>query len=507
MITAHRHQLDANAAKTQSLMALFPAFRRTLADLSSMTVKELQGGLPLSKWRILTNLPFSTDLSARQVKSAQNQVSAAHASWLALMEAAVREKISGSTLTGHRLTTLHRINSRHAWWATELTLPWKKAPSGELTHVSHDYAEKHPKDCHWLAVDPTDLKLSRHLVKQTSNQKVRRPDMSRVKTINLDSIIAKPERATIATGYAWWVKVATLTRGKPARIPLKTNTYFEELVSNPGTSVAGAIQLHLETDSYGQPTGAAISLILKTPDTPKRTSGAVVGLDFGMANALFATSDGRLLGQRMLHTLKSWDERLAAIAAKHQSLGLRLRDSPEYQALNQRIKGFVANEIGRVLNILARDEGEGRVMELVVEKLDFRGKGMSRSMNRLITRTGRSCVKARLAAMMPKHGITITEVGSAYTSQECSGCWYTSKANRRAKHFKCRFCGKKIHSDINASRAIRGRRSFPLTDHSSQSQRNATLQKLDQRHRHRWGQRPATGADPGLAGALGERAT
>ena len=472
MITAHRHQLDANTGKEQSLMALFPAFRQTLADLSSMTVRELRGGLPLTKWRVLTNLPFNTELSARQVKSAQNQVFAAHASWLALLEAAVRAKITGSTLSGLRLTTLYRISSRHAWWATELTLPWKKAPNGELTHVSHDYAEKHPEDCQWLA-----------------------------------SIIAKPERATTATESPWWVKAATLVRGNPIRIPLKTNTYFEDLVAKPGSSVAGSIQLHLETSPGGQPTGAAISLLLKTPDAPQRTTGTVVGLDFGMVNALFATSDGRLLGQRMLRTLKSWDERLNALAAEQQSRGLRLRNSPEYRALNQRIKAFVSNEIGRVLNILAQDQGENTVMELVVEKLDFRGRGMSRRMNRLLTRTGRATVKARLAALRPKHGIIVTEVGSAYTSQECSGCGYVSQSNRRGRHFGCGFCGKKLHCDINAARVIRGRRSFPLTDHSRQSQRRVTLQRLDRRHRQRWGQRPAIGADLGLAGVPGERAT
>jgi putative transposase len=506
VITAHRHGLAANTGKEQALMALFPAFRETLANLSSMTVKDLQSGLSLAKWRILTDLPFDTLLSARQVKSAQIQVHAAHASWLALLQAAVREAITGSTLSGIRRTTLHRINSRHAWWATELVLPWKEATDGELIHVTHSWAEKHPGDCVWVSVDPVDLRLARHLAKHTSARKVRHPDLSRVRTLVLDSTIAKPERATGATGHPWWVTVATLTRGKPVRIPLIANTYFEGLASQPGATVAGAIQLHLETNPAGQPTGAAISLLLKTPDAPRRTAGTVVGLDFGMANALFATSDGRLLGQRMLRTLKRWDERLTEIAAEHQSRGLRLRDNPEYRALNQRVKGFVTNEIGRVLNIVARDHGEARVRELVVERLDFRGRGMSRAMNRLLTRTGRACVKARLAALGPKHGITVTEVGSAYTSQECSGCGYVSKTNRRGRHFGCRFCGKKLHCDINAARAIRGRRSFPLTDHNRQSQRSTTLQRLDQRHRQRWGPRPAVGADPGLAGVPGETA-
>ncbi|OIH86637.1 hypothetical protein BLJ79_01315 [Arthrobacter sp. UCD-GKA] len=506
MITAHRHRLAANTGKEQALAALFPAFRDTLANLSSMTLRELQEGAPLAKWRILTDLPFGTRLSARQVKSAQNQMHAAHAAWLALLEAAIRQNLTASTLQGHRLATLYRINSRRAWWATDLTLPWQETSSGELVHVSHAYAEKHPEACVWVPVAPDDLKLARHLAKHVSLRQARHPDLSRVRTLILDGIIAKPERATTANEYAWWVTVATLTRGKPERIPLETNTYFEKLLAAPGAELAGAIQLHLDTDNHGQPSGASVSLLLNTPDGHKRTTGTVLGLDFGMANALFATSDGRLLGQAMLHTLRKWDERLNIIAAATQSRGLRLRDNSEYRRLNQRIRDYVTNEVGRLLNILARDGGDERVMELVVEKLDFRGGGMSRRMNRLITRTGRACVKTRLAALTAKHGIAVTEIGSAYTSQECSGCWYTSQTNRKAKHFGCRFCGLKLHADINAARVIRGRRSFPLQDHGSKPGRNTTLRKLDQRHRQRWGLRPASGADPGLAGDPGGHA-
>ncbi len=487
-------------------MDLFPAFRQTLANLSWMTMKELQAGLPLPKWRVLTNLPFSTRLSARQVKSAQNQVHAAHSSWLALLEAEIRDRITGSTLTGQRATTLYRINSRHVWWVEELTLPWKETSDGHLAHVSHAWAQQHPDECRWVPVDPEDLKLARHLAKHASHRRVVRPDLSRVRTLLMDSIIAKPERATKATNHSWWVTVATLTRGKPVRVPLVANSYFENRLARPGVVLAGALQLHLVTTPNGQPAGAAISLLLNTPDAPKRTEGAVLGLDFGMANALFATSDGRLLGRAMLHTLKRWDDRMNTIAAAHQSRGLKLRDSAEYRRLNTRIKDFVTNEIGRVLNILVRDLGPESVKEIVVEKLDFRGGGMSRRMNRLITRTGRSTVKARLAALTPKHGITVTEIGSAYTSQECSGCGYVHQANRRAAHFTCRFCGKKLHADINAARAIRGRRSFPLTDHSSKPARRTTLQQLDQRHQHRWNRRPATGADPGLTEAPGGKA-
>ena len=60
-------------------------------------------------------------------------------------------------------------------------------------------------------------------------------------------------------------------------------------------------------------------------------------------------------------------------------------------------------------------------------------------MNRLIGRTYRSVVKAKLSRLEEQYGIQIIAVNPAYTSQECSRCHYVSKDNRKnAKDFVCR---------------------------------------------------------------------
>jgi putative transposase len=143
----------------------------------------------------------------------------------------------------------------------------------------------------------------------------------------------------------------------------------------------------------------------------------------------------------------------------------------------------------------------------VVERLDFRAGGLSRRMNRLITRTGRAVLKTRLAALTSKAGIAVETVPSPYSSQECSGCGYTSKTNRPSRsRFRCGFCGKQLHADVNAASVIRSRRSRPLPDHTGPRSRKNTLHLLDTHHRHRWNL-PAHGAVPGITGALGQPAT
>lgn len=507
MITTHRHTVAANAGKQATLSALFPAFRQAMAGLGSLTMREVLRGEPVAKWRVMTpgSLPFETALSGRQMKSAQNMVSSAYSSWSEKMVDAVRVMITGSSLLDDVRRVLYRINNHRAWWAPSLELPWLVTTDGELIPCTAKEAataigRRGADAAVWLPVSGEHLRLARKLANRARHRHPE-PDLRKAKTLTLDATIAKVEPSRTGT-FGHWVKIATLTRGKPVLVPLARNTYFDRQLRRNGATIAGVVQLHA-TGNPAHP--ISLSLTLDTPDAPLREVGRWVGLDYGMRHALFATSDGQLLGARMLRRLAELDTQLTTLEADLQRRGIRLKTDPAYRTLTTRIRDFVTNEIGRCLNTLARQEGEHTVAGLVVEKLDFRGGGMSRRMNRLITRTGRAVVKARLAALTPKHGITVRSVPAPYSSQQCSGCDYTHRNNRRSSRFTCRFCGLTLHADVNAARVIRSRRSRHLPDHTGPRSRKNTLQRLDSNHRQRWGL-PAEGAVPDLAGALGRHA-
>lgn len=513
MIGAYRHQTLANQAKVDAVLELFPAFREAMAALAALTHKELLEGKPLSAWRKMPadSVPFTHRLSSRQMKSAQNMVHTALASWQALLCDRVRKLVTGSEIDDARKTVLYRINARHSWWAKELVLPWLVDEHGELVVSSVAMAEKHPTQVVWLPVDNEDLALARALVKQAQKH-ISFPNLSRVNTLVLDSIVARPTRAKTATragDISWWVKTATLQKGHPVEIPLAHNPYFETKCRATGAKVCGAVQLHLVRDAHLQPKGADISLLLNAPDAEVRKDGAWLGIDFGLSSALFATSDGRLLGHTMLARLRELDAILTPYASDLQRRGIPLKTDPYYRTLQRRIKEFVVNEIGRLLNEIAARDGDAKVSGLVVERLDFRGGGLSRQMNRICTRAGRGVLKTRLDALTQKHGIAVVQVPAPYTSQECSGCGYVAKSNRRSQRlFICGFCHNKIHADINSSRVIRSRRSWarPGTGspgHTGDGPRRITLCLLDSAHRKRWNL-PAAGAVPGVAGALGQ---
>ena len=511
MIGAYRHKTLANNAKVKATMALFPEFRKALGCLSAQSHRAILDGQGLMHWRVMSkgSLGFATALSARQMKSAQNMVHAAVSSWQENMAIRVRELITGSDLPEARKTVLYRINARKEWWAQQLELPWKCADTGELAPASPQEAAANPESVVVALVDSEDLALARRLAK-AAQKRCRFPNLRRVNTLVLDSPVAKVSRAGKATDggqIGWWVKVSTLRKGKPVQIPLATNPYFESQLQK-AEKLCGAVQIHLPRDTHGHPHGIEVSLLAKTPDAHIRTSGRELGIDFGLTNALFATSEGQLLGRRMLAHLAKLDPILTAHAAKLQKAGVSLKGDPYYRQLQTRISGYATNEIGRLLNRMAAREGEASVAALIVEKLDFRGGGLSRRMNRMLTCTGRSVLKARLSALTTKHGIEVVEVPSPYTSQECLGCGYTHAKNRSGKVFHCRFCGRRLHADVNAARVIKSRRSRPTPDHTGARSRSITLQILDRRHRQRWNwwNLPVNGAVPDIAGAPGHLA-
>ncbi|MHB8244284.1 MAG: zinc ribbon domain-containing protein [Acidimicrobiales bacterium] len=143
------------------------------------------------------------------------------------------------------------------------------------------------------------------------------------------------------------------------------------------------------------------------------------------------------------------------------------------------------NEVGRVVNQIISIYGPRSV---TVEQLDFRDGGLSRQMNRLMTRAGRAAIKEKLASISETLGIAVHEVNPAHTSRECSGCGFADKHNRKGLHFVCGFCHKRLNADTNGSRVISLRRSQDVLDLGLG--RKTVLRHIDERFEERWGLRP-----------------
>lgn len=417
-----------------------------------------------------------TPLSARYVQCCYQQAYESYTSWIALISNKIKEYLGSSSIDDTLvdgqplLTTCYRINKNQLWY-DKPTLKWAYGDNGELIVPT----KKHKPEVE-LAVPDEIMKFMRRLVKQ-ARKSISLPDLSKVRTLKLNENIAKLEVIKNAYHVNYWLKLSTLDKGKPVYIPLKNNPYYDKLLKS-GERVP-FVQVGLKEGKL------TVSPILAHNKAPLRTNSDELGLDFGMVT-MFTTSNGERHGITTFTKLKIWDELLLARTKELQAQGVKLTSDPYYNSLQSKIRSFVKNEIGRILNKLANKE----YSVFIVEKLDFRYSNLSKQMNRLINRSYRKTVKEKLARLEEIHGVTTVEVNAVYTSQECSKCVFVSKKNRKSQSlFKCTCCNHSVNADVNAARNIIKRRSFDIElrtyarEHKVRITRCLILEKLLQKHK------------------------
>jgi putative transposase len=260
-----------------------------------------------------------------------------------------------------------------------------------------------------------------------------------------------------------------------------THWTFRDRLARAGAKVANYCQVHVHTDGT-----VDYRLVIHTPKEPARAGGRKVGLDWGVCT-LLATSDGHLHGRGFLDRLPAYDTRLQPLMAAVHRNGIKLRDSKRYRALVADIRGFITNEVNRCLN---RSTADTSIDTLVLERLNFQGMArqgrLSKRMRRLLTNAGRGALTTKLACLAEDRGVHTSEVNPAYTSQECTGCGYTNKANRTTQTtFRCGFCGKTVHADIGGARTVLGRSQN--NRHCTDRNREHILATLDTHFHTRWG--------------------
>lgn len=192
------------------------------------------------------------------------------------------------------------------------------------------------------------------------------------------------------------------------------------------------------------------NLVLDLPETPRISSGGVVGVDVG-ENTLAATSTGKVLGGGKLRHRRdcylAHRRRLQANGSRAAILKLRAisgREGRHVRHVNHETSKAIVAEA------LRAEAGEIRLEDLTHIRANIKaGKRVRSRLHGWAFRQLQSFVayKAETA------GLRVVAIDPAYTSQTCSACRALGK---RDKHrFSCS-CGNRRHADVNAAENIAG---------------------------------------------------
>ncbi|WP_281828826.1 transposase [Lactobacillus amylolyticus] len=395
----------------------------------------------ISSYSDYHNGDLDTPLSTPYVKALYTQAKGSYDSYLAIIESKYKKLVFKSSLDNFMKATLFRLNKNHMWFMKNPIFYWKEKTADKNTWTPCTKATKGAKE---EQVSDEILSLNHHIFKKITKW-VSLPDLSRVKTfgLNINEARIKPAKNGKRNFY---LVLSTLVKRHPLEIPIKDNSYLMKSLQKG--KMLNFVQLGIHDK-------VTVAPVVREVVAKPKEKGKHIGLDWGMVS-LFTTSDGRMFGKSFLKKLHSWDKTLTAYSAELQCNGISLKDDKKYQKMQNKIQSYAKNEIGRVLNKISNED----VQKLSVEKLNFAGGGLSRSLNRFLTRCGRKAVSAKLSRLTETKGIVIDEVNPAYTSQTCQRCGYVDRKNRPTQSkFKCKKCGFELNADINASQNILHRTS------------------------------------------------
>lgn len=425
IVRAYSYKSAANKGKMRKLDSLAKEYRKTAGDVSRIQWELFFSIGNFNVYESVALKSLCTKLSERYKQTIQSQVVGQLKSYVSNRANDYKRIVQRSSLQPEIKKVLHYIGNKQVWFSNEIVFAGKPVPF---------YI----------------LKLSRTIFKRTLKCN-RRPSFKKCQ-LNLDAKVATLSLSTnqAKTGFPYWLKIATLEKGKPVVIPLKENPY--------GSNSAGALCNFVQLN-FSESKQLSVAILKKSESYASVYEPCLdsIGVDFGLS-VLFSTSKGDLLGRHFFSVVKKYDKAISELATARQKQRLKVA-SPRYRALVAKLRGYIKSEVNYCLNKIV---GLYQPRKIVLERLNFQKPFLSRRLNRIISNCGRSVVQSKLADLTDRYGIEIEEVNPAYTSQKCSACGYVSKNNRpeRSK-FRCGLCGLLAHADVNSAKNIKERSSFP----------------------------------------------
>jgi IS605 OrfB family transposase len=194
-----------------------------------------------------------------------------------------------------------------------------------------------------------------------------------------------------------------------------------------------------------------VHIVLEKPiETPFNPSGDAVGIDRGIYNLASCTNGLRFSGKQVIHKRKQYCKLRQSLQKKGTPSAKR-----RLKLLSGKERRWMSDQNHIISKRIIESCNSGDV--LVLEDLKhIRDRVRLQRKQRLIHHSWAfGQLQSFLEYKATEKGIQLVYVDPKYSSQKCSCCGYTSRANRNGHFFSCKSCGYTIHADINSPFNIR----------------------------------------------------
>ncbi len=266
--------------------------------------------------------------------------------------------------------------------------------------------------------------------------------------IQTNANVAKLEPSEDSS-FDYWLTAATLEKGHPMKIPVKLADYHKEALKEK--KLNSSVSLNKRNGDWWLTVTYDEEIAISTsPDAP------VVGIDVGIANFIttstgkhYGTMHGKLKARHKRDRAKR--RRKAKLRACLEKKGVKKLPSTSSRT-GQKLIRQTKQAINRAVNECYADPDHQSVQfayeQLSVASMRFK----ARAMNAYLRASNLAHIPQQIKWNAEKRGGMATPVISAYSSQECSVCHYTSRKNRPDQRtFRCQVCGFEAHADHNAA--------------------------------------------------------
>ncbi|UTF54854.1 RNA-guided endonuclease InsQ/TnpB family protein [Natronosalvus rutilus] len=184
-------------------------------------------------------------------------------------------------------------------------------------------------------------------------------------------------------------------------------------------------------------------------DTERNTAedGTVLGVDFGIENLAVTSTASFFNGRELTHHLREFEK----VRAGLQQTGTRSAHRTLVQSSGRELR-YVRDVLHRASNAIVDEALRYECDVIAFENLTYiRDRTRASWGHKWAFRTLYEYVEYKAEAV----GISVKQVGSAYTSKRCAECGFTAAENRPTRNdFQCQKCGSEANADYNAAKNI-----------------------------------------------------